>query len=126
MTTGGPLVAASAIFMAAKDLGSSQEESTGQRRKETAGMAFRRIMSEAVPFFQSDLTAENKLNFSHHYSDLRDGILVIEGDGQSFLPVDHELMTASRIRSSKAKSAQASNEIASPTRCQPAHGQVPC
>ena len=89
-------------------------------------MAFRRILSEAVPFFQSDLTPENKLNFSHHYPELRDGILVIGRDGQSFLPVDHELMTASGIRSIKAKSAQASNEIASSTRCQPAHGQVPC
>lgn len=78
------------------------------------------------PFFQSDLTRHDSLDFPNHHPELRGGVFCIEGNCESLLRKDQELMASPQEGAIEAKAAKFADEFAAITRRPPAHARAPC
>ena len=83
------------------------------------------VLAQPVPGIQSDLDSEDAFHFSNQQMKLRNGIFRVRRDGEPVLPANHELMAGSRVRTLKAKLAQAPDKFTPLTGSPPAHAGAP-
>src|SRR5580704_7064623 len=110
----------------------SHDDQQFDRKRESAGKIARhsetreswpsvRAPSEAIPFFQGEVAAENAGRFPNHQSELCHRILFVRRDLQTIRPIYEKLMASTGKRTVKTKNTQTPDEFAPLTRCPPAH-----
>lgn len=78
-----------------------------------------RAILKLVPLLGAYLAAQDFSELAEQRLEPRNRILAVGRDRLAVLPVDHELMSASRIRTFETELTQPADEVSSPTRIQP-------